>query len=150
MSVVGHYLLRKKVGKINSWLDQNIIKNPFVSLQPAGSFNSTNGSDLFWLGGGVHIGRFQTLLTVKPSSFIYRKVARSRLVYYSILNSFGQRSQYININFPFINSLITLECATNWDTTARDFTVSHIWQQEFDFFLGLGSQASKGKFIQLS
>ena len=31
---------------------------------------------------------------------IYRKVASSRLVYYSILNSFGQRSQYISIKFP--------------------------------------------------
>ena len=30
----------------------------------------------------------------------YRKVASSRLVYYSILNSFDQRSQYISINFP--------------------------------------------------
>ena len=32
---------------------------------------------------------------------IYRKVASSRPVYYSILNSFGQRSQYISIKFPF-------------------------------------------------
>ena len=31
---------------------------------------------------------------------IYRKVASSRPVYYSILNSFGQRSQYISIKFP--------------------------------------------------
>ena len=31
---------------------------------------------------------------------IYRKVASSRLVYYSILESFGQRSQYISIKFP--------------------------------------------------
>ena len=30
----------------------------------------------------------------------YRKVASSRPVYYSILNSFGQRSQYISIKFP--------------------------------------------------
>ena len=30
----------------------------------------------------------------------YRKVASSRLVYYSILNSFAQRSQYISIKFP--------------------------------------------------
>ena len=29
----------------------------------------------------------------------YRKVASSRLVYYSILNSLGQRSQYISIKF---------------------------------------------------
>ena len=31
---------------------------------------------------------------------IYRKVASSRPVYYSILNSFGQRSQYISTKFP--------------------------------------------------
>ena len=31
---------------------------------------------------------------------IYHKVASSRPVYYSILNSFGQRSQYISIKFP--------------------------------------------------
>ena len=31
---------------------------------------------------------------------IYHKVAGSRPVYYSILNSFGQRSQYISIKFP--------------------------------------------------
>ena len=30
----------------------------------------------------------------------YRKVASSRPVYYSILDSFGQRSQYIRIKFP--------------------------------------------------
>ena len=30
----------------------------------------------------------------------YRKVASSRQVYYSILDSYGQRSQYISINFP--------------------------------------------------
>ena len=30
----------------------------------------------------------------------YHKVARSRPVYYSIWNSFGQRSQYISIKFP--------------------------------------------------
>ena len=30
----------------------------------------------------------------------HRKVASSRLVYYSILNSFGQRSLYISIIFP--------------------------------------------------
>ena len=30
----------------------------------------------------------------------YRKVASSRPVYYSILNSLGQRSQYISIKFP--------------------------------------------------
>ena len=34
---------------------------------------------------------------------IYRKVASSRPVYYSILNSFGQRSQYISIKFPLHN-----------------------------------------------
>ena len=40
----------------------------------------------------------------------YRKVARS------ILTSFGQRLQYISINFSFINSLKILECVTNQDS----------------------------------
>ena len=31
---------------------------------------------------------------------MYRKVGSTRPVYYSILNSFGQRSQYISIKFP--------------------------------------------------
>ena len=31
--------------------------------------------------------------------FRYRKVASSRLVYYSILELFGQRSQYISLKF---------------------------------------------------
>ena len=34
---------------------------------------------------------------------IYRKVASSRLAYYSVLNSFGQRSQYISIKSPLHN-----------------------------------------------
>ena len=34
------------------------------------------------------------------SKFIYRKVASSRPVYYSILDSLDQRSQYISIKFP--------------------------------------------------
>ena len=33
-----------------------------------------------------------------------RKVASSRPVYYSILNSLGQRSQYISIKFPLHKS----------------------------------------------
>ena len=39
-------------------------------------------------------------LNVISSCSTYLKVASSRLVYYSILNSFGQRSQYISIKFP--------------------------------------------------
>jgi hypothetical protein len=31
---------------------------------------------------------------------IYRRVASSRPVYYSILNSLGQRSQYVSLKFP--------------------------------------------------
>ena len=33
---------------------------------------------------------------------IYRKVASGRPFYYSILNTLGQRSQYININFTLL------------------------------------------------
>ena len=46
----------------------------------------------------------------------YRKVASSRLVYYSILELFGQRSQYIASNFPFIGLLKILGSATNRDS----------------------------------
>ena len=37
----------------------------------------------------------------------------SRPVYYSILKSFGQRSQHISIKFPLHNSLKISKCATN-------------------------------------
>jgi hypothetical protein len=45
----------------------------------------------------------------------YCKVA-SRPVYCSILNTFGQTSQYISIKLPFIDSLKILICATNQDS----------------------------------
>ena len=47
--------------------------------------------------------------------FKYRKVTSSKPVYYSILNSLGQRSQYISIKFPLHNSLKITKCATNQD-----------------------------------
>ena len=47
----------------------------------------------------------------------YRKVASSRPVYYSILNSLGQRSLYISIKFPLHKqSCLMLKCATNRDS----------------------------------
>ena len=44
----------------------------------------------------------ETLLFLRPliDKFAYRKVVCSRPVYYSILELFGQRSQYISIKFP--------------------------------------------------
>ena len=47
----------------------------------------------------------------------YCKVASSRSVYYSILEFFGQRSQYIRIKFPLHKP------SENLQATARDFTV---------------------------
>ena len=58
---------------------------------------------------------------------MYRKVASSRPVYYSILNSFGQRAS----NFPFINSLKILKCATNQD----NLMLATLWYVIFYFFL---------------
>ena len=52
---------------------------------------------------------------------IYRKVSSSWPTYYSILDPFGQRSQYISIKFPFINSLKILGCATNRDMLLLTF-----------------------------
>ena len=49
----------------------------------------------------------------------YRKVTSSRPVHYSILNSFGQRSQYLCTLasiFPFISSLKILKRATTRDS----------------------------------
>ena len=43
----------------------------------------------------------------------YPKVASSRPVYYSILDSFGQRSQYISIKFRLHKQCEILGCATN-------------------------------------
>ena len=48
---------------------------------------------------------------------IYRKVASSRPVYYSILNSLGQRSQKISIKFPLHKQS---ENAWVWRATNRD------------------------------
>ena len=53
-----------------------------------------------------------------------KSVASSRLVYYSILNSFGQRSQYISIKFPLHKqSENTWVCYWLRQSTAHDFTV---------------------------
>ena len=47
----------------------------------------------------------------------YCKIASSRLVYYSILELFGQRSQYISIKFPpHKQPCLMLRCATNRDS----------------------------------
>ena len=46
----------------------------------------------------AHAGLFR--LVMKGIFDMHCKVASSRLVYYSILNSFGQRSQYISSKFP--------------------------------------------------
>ena len=52
-----------------------------------------------WFGCAAII--IEIRLFVRFSAFyIYRIVASSRPVYYSILNSFGQKSQYISIKFP--------------------------------------------------
>ena len=60
--------------------------------------------------------RFSADSTIKNlkniSKVTYRKVASSSL----FLNSFGQRSQYISIKFPLINSLKILKCATKRDS----------------------------------
>ena len=56
-------------------------------------------------------------------TFNYCKVAISRPVYYSILNSFGQRSQYISIKFPLHKPSENLKMC--WQATARDFTVAY-------------------------
>ena len=70
---------------------------------------------------------------------IYPKVPSSRLVYYSILDSFGQRSQYTQASkFPFSNSLKILECATNQDslllaTLAQSRNSYHILPQHTVF-----------------
>ena len=58
------------------------------------------------------------------SFFKYRKVPTSRPVYYSILNSLGQRSQYIIIKFPLHNQSENPKmCYYSRQATPRDFTV---------------------------
>ena len=60
-------------------------------------------------------------------NFRYRKVSSSRLVYYSILNCFGQRSQYISIEIP-LHYQSEKDCMcfkTRWAST-RDYTVLEI------------------------
>ena len=43
--------------------------------------------------------RGEIIFEVALLFYMYRKVASSRLVYYSILNTFGKRSHYISILF---------------------------------------------------
>ena len=68
--------------------------NLFVNevLPPINTSNQmpTLGINRFFSGTYFHLSR----------KIDYRKVASSRPVYYSILNSFGQRSQYVNIKLP--------------------------------------------------
>ena len=55
------------------------------------------------IGASNVAGFMKVVSMLKPSkvnNLTYRKVASSRPVYYSILNSFGQWSQYISIKFP--------------------------------------------------
>ena len=63
--------------------------------------------------------RNQLLFTVKPQKVVanlaYRKDTSSRPVNYSILNSFGQMSQYISIKFPLHKQSEILKCAVNQD-----------------------------------
>ena len=71
----------------------------------------------------------------------FHKVASRRLVYYSILNSLGQRSQYISFKFP-----IHKQSENNWvchqprQCTARNFMVSSQW---FDFCLPIEMSKSR-------
>ena len=67
-------------------------------------------------------------LGIQPRT--YRKVASSRPVYYSILELFGQRSQYIRIKFPLHKpSENSWVCYWPKQSTARNFTIhlSQIW-----------------------
>ena len=50
--------------------------------------------------GGGHIRVRLRFFILVGHEIKYRKVASSRPVYYSILEHFGQRSQFISIKFP--------------------------------------------------
>ena len=68
------------------------------------SNGSRRSSHIFTMNGQAH-HMFSRFLNLRKNVTIflsarYRKVASSRPVYYSILNSFGQRSQYISIKYP--------------------------------------------------
>ena len=76
-------------------------------------FSSCQGRVNFVMLLLTYYMNFIVCLISVPKLHIYCKVARSRPVYYSILNSLGHRSQDIRSNFPFINSLMILKCATN-------------------------------------
>jgi hypothetical protein len=63
---------------------------------------------------GMGAGHYDRKVPVQLSlSHKYSRVASSRLGYYSILDPFGHRSQYINIKFSLQNSLKIL-LATLW------------------------------------
>ena len=63
---------------------------------------------------------------VESIEYTYRKVTSSRPVYYSILNSFGQRVQYISIKFPLHKQSENPKMFYYpRQSTARDFTLCY-------------------------
>ena len=69
---------------------------------------------------------------LENTPFIYRKVASSRPVYYSILDHFVQRSQYISIKIPLHKqSENPWVCYQARQSTAHDFTV--VWAALWNF-----------------
>ena len=91
------------------------------AIQFAESKEEKSSTGIFFWKSTVSLMSFNYLLLASLYAhhlelLEYRKVASSRPVYYSILNSFGQRSQYISIIFSLINSLKILKCATNQES----------------------------------
>ena len=95
-----------------------IRTNPVQSDVYCGrSFNSNSGDE----ADGV--------VYSKNNCFTYHKVASSRPVYYSFLELFDQRSQYISIKFHLHKPSENLKmCYYPRQATARDFTVSHFME----------------------
>ena len=74
-------------------------QTPFFStiLPNSDTYLNSEPISFYWRGHAHN----RMIKIYEGSSFLsYRKVARSRPVYYSILNSLRQRSQYISIKFP--------------------------------------------------
>ena len=84
--------LRKvsKGGKFESFKYKKLSKLMFKFLNPA----------FFTIITTVLLSIKRSHCIRRPSISVYRKIASSRPVYYSILNSIGQRSQYIIIKYP--------------------------------------------------
>ena len=92
----------------------------------------------------VRIWIFALLLSHQNWEPVYCKVASCRLVYYSILENFGQRSQYISIKFLLPARYFTVVILRDVLEVARFFSaICHLQGLWLCLFFNFGSYRQK-------